>query len=147
MRTMSLKVLPIYSSKWCIVLQTDSYNSWTIFLLQKDRNWIWHSNGCSHKFKEIPAISCSSWTGHTPFVILLAKMYLNIESDEQGMVIVSTNGLPDPWTYHPIISSYEDTSISYICITSSTKSRGTHPQDWKNCHNCIQVSEEFWHDT
>ena len=26
MRTRSLKALPIYSSKWCIVLQTDSYN-------------------------------------------------------------------------------------------------------------------------
>ena len=26
MGTMSLKVLPVYSSKWCIVLQTDSYN-------------------------------------------------------------------------------------------------------------------------
>ena len=27
MGTRSLKALPVYSSKWCIVLQTDSYNS------------------------------------------------------------------------------------------------------------------------
>ena len=35
MRTTSLKALPIYSSKWCVVLQTDSY-SWKIKEIRKD---------------------------------------------------------------------------------------------------------------
>jgi hypothetical protein len=108
MGTMSLKALPIYSSKWCIVLQTDSYNlNFPIVIQTKSCQFPFDSYWNIRIVENLPISywppSCISLTVH------IYSLAVVLGTDNIDFFLP----LPVSWTVIPCDSSKSQINIIY----------------------------------
>ena len=81
MGTKSLKALPVYSNKWCIVLQTDSYLLLLLLLMLfvfRDNRWRivkWRiSAGSNREHWGMSQSSCKAWSRQTILLVVFSSL-------------------------------------------------------------------------
>ena len=124
MKTMSLKTLLIYSSKWCIVLQTDSHNAhfrlqitgkwdllerrWHEDMYQVVENLSWISSGNPHVYSCCACLT--EWVGELLSAVKQTIVTEHCQSFQLGHCVVSRQAAGSLWRT-------AQTNVSYNWMT------------------------------